>query len=64
MINLTEKDKNLTIMKFGGSCLEDSRSYSQTMEIIKNYYGKSKVVIVASAMKNITDKLIDFYNRS
>ncbi|MHA2181391.1 MAG: amino acid kinase family protein, partial [Promethearchaeota archaeon] len=48
----------------GGSCLEDSRSYSQTMEIIKNYYGKSKVIIVASAMKNITDKLIDFYNRS
>jgi aspartokinase/homoserine dehydrogenase 1 len=64
VINLTGKDKNLTIMKFGGSCLEDARSYSQTMEIVKKYYGKSKLVIVASAMKNITDKLIDFYNRS
>jgi aspartate kinase len=51
-------------MKFGGSCLKDARSYYKTSEIIKNYLGKSKLVIVASAMKNITDKLIDFYKKS
>jgi len=51
-------------MKFGGSCLQDARSYNQTIKIIKNYIGKSKLVIVASAMKNITDKLIDFYTKS
>jgi len=64
VINLSEKDNNLTIMKFGGSCLKDARSFSKTINIIKKYYGKSKVIIVASAMKNITDKLIDFYNKS
>ena len=64
MIKLTEKGNNLTVLKFGGSCLEDERSYSQTKEIIKHYYDKSKVVVVASAMRNITDKLIDFYNKS
>ena len=64
MINLTEKKNRLTVMKFGGSCLQDARSYSQTIKIIKNYIGKSKLVIVASAMKNITDKLIDFYTKS
>jgi aspartokinase/homoserine dehydrogenase 1 len=51
-------------MKFGGSCLKDARSYYNTTEIIKNYLGKSKLVIVASAMNSITDKLIDFYKKS
>ena len=64
MIILTENKNRLTVMKFGGSCLQDARSYSQTIKIIKNYIGKSKLVIVASAMKNITDKLIDFYTKS
>ncbi len=64
MINLKEKKNRLTVMKFGGSCLQDARSYNQTIKIIKNYIGKSKLVIVASAMKNITDKLIDFYTKS
>ena len=64
MIILTENKNRLTVMKFGGSCLQDARSYNQTIKIIKNYIGKSKLVIVASAMKNITDKLIDFYTKS
>ena len=64
MINLKEKGKNLTILKFGGSCLQDATSYSQTKDIIKHYYENSRLIIVASAMKNITDKLIDFYNRA
>jgi aspartokinase/homoserine dehydrogenase 1 len=55
---------NLTILKFGGSCLEDATSFSQTKDIIINYYENSRVIVVASAMKNITDKLIDFYSRA
>ncbi|KKN50944.1 hypothetical protein LCGC14_0627620 [marine sediment metagenome] len=51
-------------MKFGGSCLENSRSFEQITKIIKNYLKKSKLIIVCSAMKGITDKLIDFYNKS
>ena len=51
-------------MKFGGSCLENSRSFEQITKIIKNYLKKSKLIIVTSAMKGITDKLIDFYNKS
>ena len=34
----------------------------KTTEIIKKYLGKSKLVIVTSAMKGITDELINFYN--
>ena len=61
MISLTNKKNNLVIMKFGGSCLQDARSYTQTAEIIRKYIGKSRLVIIASAMKDITDRLIDFY---
>lgn len=61
---LTGKNNHLTVMKFGGSCLQDMRSYYRTVEIIKTYLGKSKLVIVASAMKNITDKLLNFYKKS
>lgn len=51
-------------MKFGGSCLQDGKSFSQTTQIIKNYLGKSKLVIVTSAMKGITDELINYYKQS
>ena len=59
VINIKDKKQSLTIMKFGGSCLQDSQSFSQTTEIIKKYLGKSKLVIVTSAMKGITDELIN-----
>ncbi|MHA2121403.1 MAG: aspartate kinase [Promethearchaeota archaeon] len=51
-------------MKFGGSCLEDSTSFTQTTEIVKNHMNESRLVVVASAMKGITDKLIEFYTKS
>ena len=51
-------------MKFGGTCLENSSSFKKTIEIIKAYLKKSKLIIITSAMKGITDKLIDFYNKS
>jgi aspartate kinase len=51
-------------MKFGGSCLQDAKSFEQTIKIIKNNQNEVKLIIVASAMKGITDKLLDFYAKS
>ena len=51
-------------MKFGGSCLQDTKSFTQTAEIIKKYIEKTRIIIVASAMKGITDELINFYKKS
>ncbi len=56
--------EDLIIMKFGGTCLQDSKSFEQTSKIIRNYLNQSKLLIVSSAMKGITDKLIDFYTTS
>ncbi len=55
---------NLTVMKFGGSCLVSSASFQKTTGIIKRYLSKSKIVIVASALQGITDKLLNFYSKS
>lgn len=57
---------DLIVMKFGGSCLQDAESFGKTIEIIKRYKDQSKahLIIVTSAIKGITDKLIDFYTRS
>ncbi|MFX0083990.1 MAG: aspartate kinase [Candidatus Hodarchaeota archaeon] len=63
-MSLTNKKNHLVIMKFGGSCLEDARSYKKTAEIIREHMGKSRLIIVASAMKGITDELINFYIKS
>jgi len=64
MINLSNIKKKLVIMKFGGSCLQDGKSFKKTTKIVKKYLEESKLIIVASALKGITDKLIDFYQKS
>jgi aspartate kinase len=64
VIIITEKKQDLIIMKFGGSCLQDGQSFTQTTEIVRNYLEKSKLIIVASAMKGVTDELINFYKQS
>ena len=51
-------------MKFGGSCLTDAESFSQTTEIIKDYMNRGNVIVVTSAFQGITDKLIQFYEES
>ncbi len=56
--------ENLVVMKFGGSCLKDEKSFSQIHYIVKKYRESSKIIIVTSALKGITDKLIDFYKKS
>jgi len=64
MILLTEENNNLIVMKFGGSCLQDANSFEQTTKIIRKYAKNNKLIIVTSALKGITDKLIDFYKNS
>jgi len=61
---LSQDNENLVVMKFGGSCLQDAKSFSQTVKIIQIYIKKSKLIVVTSALKGITDKLIDFYIKS
>ena len=64
MIELVEQKKNLMVMKFGGSCLQDAISFEQTVKIIEKYRAKFKLIIVVSAIKGITDKLVKFYTNS
>jgi len=61
-----KEKENLIVMKFGGSCLQDAESFEKTKNIIKRYKNQSQspLIIVTSAIKGITDKLIDFYIKS
>ena len=64
MIKMASKKENLVVMKFGGSCLQDAKSFEQTTNNINLYYKDHKIIFVASAIKGITDKLIDFYRKA
>ena len=46
MKKMSSEKKDLVVMKFGGSCLQDAASFKQTTNIIKKYLEKSKVIIV------------------
>jgi len=56
--------KNLMVLKFGGSCLKDAKSFEQTIKIIVKYRANFKILIVVSAIRGITDKLVNFYINS
>ena len=64
MLEVNQKLNPLLVLKFGGSCLEDIESFKQTTSIIKRSLKKAKLVVVTSALKGVTDKLIEFYERS
>ncbi len=64
MMDINKNKSKLTVMKFGGSCLSDKNSFSQISSIIKKYLNQSKIIIVTSALKGITDKLIEYYLKS
>jgi aspartate kinase len=64
MFKLINEKNNLIVMKFGGSCIQDAKSFEQTANVIKNYLNDYKLIIVTSALKGITNKLIDFYIKS
>ena len=55
---------SLVIMKFGGSCLQNRESYLQITNIVKEYMKSTRVLIVVSAIKGMTNKLINFYEKS
>ena len=48
----------VVIMKFGGSCLVDNRAFNKILEITKLYKNEKKVY-VTSALKGITDLLLE-----
>jgi len=64
VLEVNQKLHPLLVLKFGGSCLEDIDSFKQTTSIIKRCLKKAKLVVVTSALKGVTDKLIEFYERS
>ncbi|MHA1384269.1 MAG: aspartate kinase [Candidatus Helarchaeota archaeon] len=52
--------KNIIIMKFGGSCLKNSASFTKTLEIIENFKKEdSHLIFVCSAVSGITNLLLD-----
>ncbi|MFX1256695.1 MAG: aspartate kinase [Promethearchaeota archaeon] len=61
---MTIEKNSLIVLKFGGSCLQNAESFEHTTKIIKKYVNQSKLIIVTSAIKGITDRLIDFYTKS
>ena len=61
---MSEKKETLTIMKFGGSCLQSMDSYLQIASIVKQHMRFTKVLVVVSAIKGMTNKLINFYEKS
>ncbi len=61
---MSEKKESLTIMKFGGSCLQNKDSYLQIASIVKHHMTFTKVLVVVSAIKGMTNKLINFYEES
>jgi aspartokinase/homoserine dehydrogenase 1 len=55
---------SLIVMKFGGSCLQNRESYLQIINIVNKYMKSTQVLIVVSAIQGITNKLIEFYEKS
>nr|MDO8115682.1 aspartate kinase [Candidatus Sigynarchaeota archaeon] len=51
-------DKEIVIMKVGGSCLTSAKSLAQLLRII-DLFKDQTIVFVASAFSGVTDKLID-----
>jgi len=56
--------KSLIVMKFGGSCLHNRDSYLQITNIVNKYMKYTRVLIVVSAIQGMTNKLIEFYEKS
>jgi len=55
---------SLVVMKFGGSCLQNKESYLQITNIVNIYMKSTRILIVVSAIQGITNKLIEFYEKS
>ncbi|MFX1499045.1 MAG: aspartate kinase [Promethearchaeota archaeon] len=55
---------NLVVMKFGGSCIRTKESFDQIIKILNARNKEDKLIITTSAINGITNKLIDFYEKS
>lgn len=54
------KMKKIIVMKFGGSCLKDSNSFTKTFNIIERFQKEdTNLIFVCSAVSGITDYLLD-----
>lgn len=54
----------MKIMKFGGASVADSRCILYVAQLIKNYARDESIVIVVSAVKGVTDRLIAIYQKA
>ncbi|MHA2059290.1 MAG: amino acid kinase family protein, partial [Candidatus Ranarchaeia archaeon] len=54
--------RNLVIIKFGGSIIDSSDNFLKAAQIIQQVLQRKEVVIVVSAMKGETDKLLSLAN--
>jgi len=51
----------MKVMKFGGASLADAPKIQMVAEIIAGYSKNDRLVIVVSAMKGVTDKLVNIF---
>lgn len=56
---MTSVIKPLMVMKFGGAALANPENIIRTTKIIKKYSESYRVVVVVSAIKNVTDSLLE-----
>src|SRR4029450_1449867 len=50
--------RNLLVLKFGGSSMGSRDSIDRVMEIVQNHSRPALIVIVVSAMAGVTDRLL------
>ena len=48
----------ILLMKFGGTSVADANSIKHVARIVKDYAKENKIVVVVSALKDVTDQLI------
>ena len=47
------------VMKFGGTSLNDGKRIRHIAELVKNHSHSNEIVLVASAMEGVTERLIE-----
>ncbi|MFQ5887520.1 MAG: aspartate kinase [Candidatus Hydrothermarchaeales archaeon] len=52
------------VMKFGGTSISERDKIDNVVKIVKDYKKQNEMVIVVSAMKGVTDRLIDIANKT
>ena len=55
--------QSLKVFKFGGSCFKSEESFKQSLKIVEHYQ-ENNLIIVCSALFGITNKLIEFAQKS